>query len=92
MLKYFYAYDRRYLTATINQKRSRFRKRFRLYKTKAPVPVNELASMASLGSGTGVLFSRPPDDDTDPRLKPGALIDEVKPLVSGCGKIGFRSL
>jgi len=78
--------------ATINQKRSRFRKRFRLYKTKAPVPVNEFASMASLDSGIGAFISRLPDDDGDPRLVPGALLQEVKPLVSGCGKIGFRSL
>lgn len=78
--------------ATINQKRSRFRQRYRLFKTKAPVPVKELASMDSLSSGTGAFIFRLPDDDADPRLVPGALLQEVKPLVSGCGKIGFRSL
>ena len=78
--------------AAINQKRSRFRQRYRLFKTKAPVPVKELASMDSLSSGTGVLFSRPPDDDTDPRLLPWALIDEVQVVVSGCGKIAYRGV
>jgi len=78
--------------ATINQKRSRFRKRFRLFKTKAPVPVNEFASMASLDSGTRAIFYRPPDDDTDPRLKPWALIDEVDAVVLACGKIAYRGV
>ena len=54
------------------------------------MPVNELASMASLGSGAGVSFSRLPDDDRDPRLKPWALIDEVEVVVLACGKIAYR--
>jgi len=56
------------------------------------VPVNEQGFATFPCSGTRALFSRIKDDDGDPRLKPGALIDEVKALVSGCGKIGFRSL
>lgn len=56
------------------------------------MPVERQGLTAKSSPGTGVLFSRPPDDDTDPRLVPGALIDEVRAIVSGCGRIGYRSL
>jgi len=74
------------------QHRSRLTRIVKTFINKAPVPVNEIKDSALVISGSRALFSYKPDDDTDPRLKPGALIDEVKALVSGCGKIGFRSL
>jgi len=56
------------------------------------VPVNGLKKLALQDSGIGALFSRLPDDDTDPRLKPWALIDEVDVVVLACGKIAYRGI
>jgi len=54
------------------------------------VPVNERFNGMALRSGTRALFSRIPDDDGDPRLAPGALVNEVDVIVGGCGRVGFR--
>ena len=54
------------------------------------MPVNEPVADVTIGSGTRALFSRLPGDDTDPRLKPGALLNEVDVIVGGCGRVGFR--
>jgi len=54
------------------------------------VPVNEQGFATFPCSGTRALFSRLPGDDTDPRLKPGALVNEVDIIVGGCGRVGFR--
>ena len=77
--------------ATKNHHRSRFKRVFKALKDVAPRPVNELASMASLGSGSDVTPEYKPDTDTAPFMVPGALLDEVVPVVSGCGKIGYRA-
>jgi len=73
------------------QHRSRFKRVFKALKDVTPKPVNELASIASLGSGSDVTPEYKPDTDTAPFMEPGALIDEVVPVVSGCGKIGYRA-
>jgi len=54
------------------------------------VPVNELVADVTISSGTRALFSYKPEQDADPRLAPGALVNEVDVIVGGCGRVGFR--
>jgi len=73
-----------------NQHRSRFKRVFRALKDVAPRPVNERFVALCLRSGLDVTPEYKPDTDTAPFMEPGAMLDEVVPVVSGCGKIGYR--
>jgi len=73
-----------------NKHRSRFKRVFKAFRDVTPRPVNELATMASLGSGSDVTPEYKPDLDTDPYMNHWALINEVEVVVMACGKIAYR--
>jgi len=70
--------------------RSKFKRIVRAFKNRPQVPVNKSIQGHSVDLGARGLFTYKPDLDNDVRLIPGALIDEVNVIVSGCGKVGYR--